>query len=528
MKRALVSAAILLAVGAFMVLAGGASSGSAQGTYKIQLDNAFGLVTGADFKVAGVPAGTISAINLDKKSLYAVVTVSVTRDGFGQFHQNAFCQSRPESLIGEYFIDCDPGTSPSPVLKPGSTIPVTHTQSTIPADLVQDVMRLPYRERFTLIVNELGAAAAARSDDLQAALRRAVPALTETDAVLNLLANDSTTLQDLTRDSNSVITALANNSSQVERFVEMANRTATATATQDNNLRLSVKYLPPLLEQLRPAMAELEKTVVANTPVLENLNESSGELDRFFTNLPAFSHSAIPAIKSLGQASVTGKTAVEAALPTVTDLNKFAQPTPELAQNLAIVLASLDTQTNAVERDSRSPGGKGFSGLQALLGYVFNQALAVNTYGPFGHVLAVDGFYSTMCSPYATPATVAMALKAYGSKYRQCYSWLGPNQPGVNEPDPTDPSAQVPDPGGAPPGQKGPKTSAARLEDSTTPAAASSSSAASSDSSSHSSNSSSSAQNTIGQIVSKASGQSSGSGVTSSQAQQLLNYLLAP
>ena len=247
MKRALVSAAILLAVGAFMVLAGGASSGSAQGTYKIQLDNAFGLVTGADFKVAGVPAGTISAINLDKKSLYAVVTVSVTRGGFGQFHQNAFCQSRPESLIGEYFIDCDPGTSPSPVLKPGSTIPVTHTQSTIPADLVQDVMRLPYRERFTLIVNELGAAAAARSDDLQAALRRAVPALTETDAVLNLLANDSTTLQDLTRDSNSVITALANNSSQVERFVEMANRTATATATQDNNLRLSVKYLPPLL-----------------------------------------------------------------------------------------------------------------------------------------------------------------------------------------------------------------------------------------------------------------------------------------
>jgi virulence factor Mce-like protein len=528
MKRVLLSAAILLAAGAFIVLAGGASSGSAQGTYKIQLDNAFGLVTGADFKVAGVPAGTISAINLDKKSLYAVVTVNVTRGGFGQFHQNAFCQSRPESLIGEYYIDCDPGTSNSPALKPGSTIPVTHTQSTIPADLVQDVMRLPYRERFTLIVNELGAAAAARSDDLQAALRRAVPALTETDDVLHLLANDSTTLQNLTHDSNSVITALANNSAQVERFVETANRTATATATQDNNLRLSVKNLPPLLEQLRPAMAELEKTVVANTPVLENLNTASGELDRFFTNLPAFSHSAVPAIKSLGQASVTGKTAVQAALPTVSDLNEFAKSTPELAQNLSIVLASLDTQNNAVERDSRSPGGKGFSGLQALLGYVFNQSLAVNTYGPFGHVLAVDGFYSEMCSPYATPATVKMALKAYGPKYRQCYSWLGPNQPGVNETDPTDPSASVPDPGGAPPGQQGPKTSAARLTASSALAPTSSSTAPSANSSSSASSASSSAKNTVGQIVSKTAGQSSGSGVSTSQAQQLLNYLLAP
>jgi virulence factor Mce-like protein len=529
MKRILLSASILLAVGAFIVLAGGASSGSAQGTYKIQLDNAFGLVTGADFKVAGVTAGTISSIELDKKSLYAIVTVNVNQGGFGQFHQNAFCQSRPQSLIGEYYIDCDPGTRGSPVIKPGSTIPVTHTQSTIPADLVQNVMRLPYRQRFTLIVNELGAAAAARSDDLQAALRRAVPALTETDAVLNLLANDSTTLQNLTRDSNRVITALANNSTQVEKFVVMANRTATATATQDNNLRLSVRNLPPLLEELRPAMAGLEKSVVANTPVLENLNASSSQLDQFLTNLPGFSHSAIPAIKSLGQASVTGKTAVEAALPTVKDLNQFAKPTPELAQNLAIVLSSLDTQSNAVERDPRSPGGKGFSGLQALLGYVFNQALAVNTYGPFGHVLAVDGFYSKMCSPYATPATVTMALKAYGPSYRQCYSWLGPSQPGVNETDPSDPSAKPPDPNGLPPGQPRSRTTAAGMAASTAPAPSSSSSASSnSPSSSSRSGSSSASNNTIGRIVSKAATRSSGSGVSTSQAQQLLNYLLAP
>ncbi len=72
----------------------------------------------------------------------------------------------------------------------------------------------PTAQRFTLIINELGAAAAARSGDLQAALHRAVPALDETDNLLNLLANDSTTLQNLTRDSNTVITALANNNAR--------------------------------------------------------------------------------------------------------------------------------------------------------------------------------------------------------------------------------------------------------------------------------------------------------------------------
>ena len=154
-------------------------------------------------------------------------------------------------------------------------------------------------------------------------------------------------------------------------------------------------------------MAELGTTATTYEPVLDNLNEASGQLDRLFTNLPAFSRLGHPAIRSLGQASVTGKQAVQAATPTVAALNRSRKPTPELAKNLSIVLPDLDTQRRAVERDPRSPGGKGFSGLQALLGYVFNQALAINTFGPFGHVLAVDAFFSKMCSPYATPATVA-------------------------------------------------------------------------------------------------------------------------
>jgi virulence factor Mce-like protein len=563
MKRILLSAVIVLAAGVFVVLSTGASNQSATGTYKIQLDNAFGLVTGADFKVAGVPAGTISAIELPPKCIagqakacYALVTVTVSKGGFGQFHQDVSCESRPESLIGEYYIDCNPGSS-GPVLKPGSVIPVTHTTSTIAADLVQNVMRLPYRERLTLIINELGAAAAARSGDLQSALQRAVPALTETDNLLNLLGNDSTTLQNLTRDSNSVITALANNSAQVQRFIVMANRTATASATQNTNLQQTWARLPALLTQLHPAMTKLDRTVTTNTPVLQNLHAASGQLTRLFTDLPGFAHSSRPALKSLGQASVTGRSAVIAAKPTITDLNKFAKPTPELGGNLAIVLRDLDTQSRAVEPDPRSPGGTGFSGLQALLGYVFNTALAINTYSPYGHVLAVDAFYSKMCSNYQSAASLALQLKQYGAAYRQCYAWLGPNQPGLTTTDPSNPGAPVPDPGGAPPGQRGVSPSAGKLTAAmvmSTDKAARSSSGSSATSGSSGTSSAATAvssasgsggsgpaidlHKTIGQIVSgtgmahpsptPSSTPSSGSGVSSSQAQALLNYLLAP
>src|SRR2546423_7977031 len=169
MKRILLSAAVVIAAGAFAVLSGGASNSStASGTYKIQFDNAFGLVPGTDFKVAGVRAGTIQKIDLpqgcytgnpggDPGKCYAQVTVQVTQSGFGQFHSDAFCQSRPQSLIGEYFVECQPGQK-GPVIKAGGTIPVTRTQSTIAADLLNDVMRMPYRHRCSLIINALGAA----------------------------------------------------------------------------------------------------------------------------------------------------------------------------------------------------------------------------------------------------------------------------------------------------------------------------------------------------------------------------------
>jgi ABC-type transporter Mla subunit MlaD len=494
-----------------------------------------------------------------------VVTVSVTQDGFGPFRTDAFCQSRPQSLIGEYFIECEPGHN-GKVLKPGSTIPVSRTQSTIPADLLQDVMRLPYRQRFSIIINELGAAAAARSGDLQAALRRAVPALTQTDNLLNVLANDSHTLQQLTVNSDQVITALANNSAGVERFIEEANRAASATATQQDNLKLSLQRFPGLLEQLQPAMKKLGEAATTNQPVFANLQGASAQLNRFFTDLPAFAHVSLPALKSLGKASVTGKQAATAAGPTISDLNKFSQPTPELAQNLSIVLKDLDSRSRAVEPDSRSPGGKGYTGLEALLQYVFNQTLAINGYTQFGHILAVDAFVDLSCTKFATPASIAAGLKQ-DPNYRRCYSWLGPNQPGVNETDPSDPTACVPDPGGAPPGEPGPKTTACKLSasDTSSHAASDTSGQAKSGASGRarsragqpgtggansgaSSGSPLDISQTIGQIVgaiggagasgsggsgggssAAASGDSgSGAGGSSNQAQQLLNYLLAP
>ena len=58
--RDLATTIVLAAVGAFALLAGGATSDESGKTqYWIQLDNAFGLTEGGDIKIAGVRAGKI-------------------------------------------------------------------------------------------------------------------------------------------------------------------------------------------------------------------------------------------------------------------------------------------------------------------------------------------------------------------------------------------------------------------------------------------------------------------------------------
>jgi hypothetical protein len=122
-----------------------------------------------------------------------------------------------------------------------------------------------------------------------------------------------------------------------------------------------------------------------------------------------------------------------------------------------------------------------------------------------------------MCSPYATPSTIALSLKQFGPSYRRCYAWLGPSQPAVNETDPSNPKACVPDPGGAPPGERGPRTPACRLNAAdvgSTPARAARSSGAA-------------ASASAAAAGLAAAGRSAG-GAPAGAAQRLINYLLAP
>jgi virulence factor Mce-like protein len=430
-KRFATALVLIVAVGAYAALTTGASDGAKGNEFKVELDNAFGLIEGGDLKIAGVIAGAITKLDLDRATRRAIVSFEITEDGFGSLRQDASCEVAPQSLVGEYYVNCTPGDDPRE-LEPGSTIAVERTSTTVSPDLVNNIMRLPIRQRLSILVNELGAAVAGNGDNLNEAIRRASPALRETNRVLAILAKQNQVLADLTRDADVVVGDLARNKEQVGRFVTSARRISQDAAERDRDIARGFERLPGFLQELRPTMAQLQATVDQQGPALRTFAESSGQLERLFRNLPPLAEASRPAFRSLGEASKVGSTAVRAAGPTVAELRRYTSGLPELGKNLRITLDHLDDRSFSAEEDPRSPGGKGYTGLEAILQYVFDQTMSTNVYDSEVHILKALPFEGK-CAQYAD-------IEAARELAADCSTALGPNQVGINFRDPSAPA----------------------------------------------------------------------------------------
>lgn len=436
---------VLLAVAGAAVTTAADSDGAEGRTYEVVFDNAFGLAEGGDLRIAGVRAGVTESLELT--SGYppkAVAVVKVTEPGLTELREDARCEVRPQSLIGEYFVNCEPGNSDTR-LPDGGRVPVEQTESTIAFDLVNNIQRRPVNERLRLILFELGAGLAGRPDDLAEVLRRAHPGLRETTEALRTLGRQTRTIERSIADADRVIGALADRRRDVVRFVEEAGQVAEVTASRRGELATSFRLLPDFLAELEPNMARLGELSDAQIPLLRDLQLAAGDLDRFLTRLQPFSRNARPAVRALGRASEAGLDSVRATSEEVDLLRQAAGDAPAVAKPLRQFLETLDDRSRAVENDARAkatdppapdkthiPASSqgGFTGMEAFWNYYYWQGLATNAFDPIGHILRISATLDlAACSNYQKTIT---------AETRKCVRWLGPYQPGVNAPDPTE------------------------------------------------------------------------------------------
>ena len=442
---------------AALVFGGGASSGDSDtATYKIQFDNAFGLVEQGDFRIGGVRAGTTNGFEVIKVDGRAVAEVEaeVTESGFADLRKDAVCEIKPQSLIGEYYVDCQPGESPEKLPNDGSgVVPLEQNLSTIPPDLVNDIMRRPVRERLRLILSELGTGLAGRPEDLAEVLERAHPGLRETSRVLRILGDQNAVIERFIQDADTVVNELEQNKKDVARWVTASADAAEISATRSADIQASFNKLPGFLDELRPTMRALGETADEQTPLLVDLRKAAPDLNEFFRRLGPFSEASLPALESLGESSKVGTRAFQHGGEEIDELLELSKDAPGFAKPFRQFLETMDDRDRALESDARAkasappepdptaipddanfrglaPQG-GFTGLEGIWDYVYWQTLSINMLDDVGHIVRLGLTVSEgKCSQvWNHPPRDAEEEHIFET----CNQWIGPHQPGINE-----------------------------------------------------------------------------------------------
>ena len=404
--RRLAAAAITLLVCAGVLVAVGAG-GAGPRSYRVDalFDNADFLVVGQDVKIAGAVVGDVTGVHVTRDHK-ARIEMEV-QQGFAPFRSDASCEIRPESLIGEKFVGCDPGSPRGrPLVGQGGhppTVPVANDHSPVDLDLVFAALRLPFRQRLALIVNELGSGLAGRPADLNAAIRRANPALQQTSRVLAILDADRNTLGRLIDASDTVLAELARHRGDVGDFIDRANTVAQSVAGRRGDLGESIRRLPPLLAQLQPASVELTGFANEARPVARDLRAAAPSVNAALGDLPPLNAAAVPALPKLSELAQTGRRAVRVAGPVAQRLLPVADRLPELSL--------LARQLN----ENRKARGV----VEGLLTFVYLSTAATDRFDQFSHILP-SYQVAGPCQQYATaPAAGCSAHWGGGGAEKQ-------------------------------------------------------------------------------------------------------------
>jgi phospholipid/cholesterol/gamma-HCH transport system substrate-binding protein len=396
MRRGLITAALVAAVVAAIVLvSGGGGNGY---TIRAYFDNGSFMVQGEQVRVAGANVGEITAVGVsmpgetdayrngkfESMAGKAFLVMEITNPGFQDFRSDASCLIRPQSLIGEKFVDCNPtlprapGSPPAPPLKripsgqPGAgqyLLPVENNSTSVDPDLINDIQSLPYAQRFRLILNELGAGLAGRGKDLAEVVKRANPVLRDVDRLFGVLAAQRNQLAQLASDSETILRPLSRERAHVAGFLANSGAAAQASSEHGAELEASLRKFPRFLSEFRLTMRSLQGFSDAAAPVFADLGKAAPSLTEATRELTPFSAASTVALKSLGATGAVAGPKLREADPIVRKTSELARSGAGPTTNLAKFLVNLEKT----------------GGWNGLVDLIYNTTATLNGFDQYGH-----------------------------------------------------------------------------------------------------------------------------------------------
>jgi phospholipid/cholesterol/gamma-HCH transport system substrate-binding protein len=305
------------------------------------------LAPHADVRFDGVKVGKVAKIaGYGANGRRSLLLLDIDRDHAPIF-RNARVRIRLRTVVGENYVELNPGTPSAGALPEGGTLGVDHAAEYVALDDVFSTLDAPTRRHLRGQMAEFAAALGDRGADMNRALGGAASLTADGSPVVSVLAAHRHDVAALIDYLGAVMRALGERRHDIALLAKHSRTALAALAARDQLVRSSLRALPGTLRQARTTAARLAGFSATSTAVLHNLRVSMQGLDPVVSDLrPAaasarktvaalepFARRATPLTSALTGFSRAGTTALPALHQLLREYNPlgayFAQHTAE-------------------------------------------------------------------------------------------------------------------------------------------------------------------------------------------------------
>ncbi|MBZ5735311.1 MlaD family protein [Nocardioides sp. TRM66260-LWL] len=325
--RAIAAAtALALVVGVLLLRGGSADDDVVYGSFA----DASPLDVGSEVRASGVRVGSVASIELDGK----VARVGLRLDPeVLPLHQDASMAIRPINLLGENFVNLDPGTADAPVLR--GPLPASQTSTDVTLQAVLDTFDDPTSTGLAALVSELGAGVDGRGSEIAGALTALGPTMQQISRLGDLLRGQNDVLRRLIDNADPVAAAVSGKDGRrLDGLIREATRTLHALAAQRSGLEATVAELPSTLAQAQRTLGNLDRVSRSTTPVLRRARPVTQDLDQISREISDFTVQATPAFASFDRLFKAADQLLREAAPITRTLREHGPQLRRSSRNL--------------------------------------------------------------------------------------------------------------------------------------------------------------------------------------------------
>ena len=287
------------------------------------------LAEQADVRIAGVSVGRVVSKKLDPEGNRTLATIEIERK-FAPIRSAAKAMLRQKTLLGETYVQLNPGPKSAPRLPEGGRLADARIEPAVEFDEFLEVFPEETRKAFRQWQANNAAVIEGRDRDLNDALGNIGPFAESGSELLQVLDRRKEGLGALVRETGSVFEALTEDEEALRAFMADTARWFQATQSERENLAESIRIFPTFLDESKATLARLETFSGDTNPLIEDLRPVARDLQPTLRDLrltaPALRRFflALPALISASEDGLPNLNAVLRALePTLSETGPF-------------------------------------------------------------------------------------------------------------------------------------------------------------------------------------------------------------